>query len=230
MLFWLMFLTPLTVLAQKQKIKNLPYYDQRLLHWGFSLGLNMPTISIEHTGNAASEGWWATCPKVSPSFQVGLMGDIAITEHLNFRVTPNIIFQERTVRFGRTLTTGEREEMNQQLKTTYLEIPASLKISTRRINNYRPYMVVGAQAALDLSHEKETPIVFDRFDLGLHAGIGCDFYLPFFKLAPELRFNLGLLDMIDHKREGLQDLTMMPYTEAIRSGRNTGMAIILWFE
>ena len=215
--------------AQRQKIKNLPYYDQRLLHWGFSFGFSMPTVSFAHTGSEAAEGWWATCPKVNPSFQVGLMGDLAITEHLNFRMTPFLYFQERTVRFERTTAEG-RERTNQQLKTTYIELPASLKVSTRRINNYRPYLVGGMHLDFDIAKEKETPIAFRRIDLGVHVGMGCDIYLPFFKLAPELRFNLGLLDMIDHKREGLQDLTKMPYTEAMKSARNTGMSIILWFE
>lgn len=216
--------------AQKQKIKNLPYYDQRLLHWGFSLGLDMTDITFTHTGSEAAQGWLATCPQVNPSFIVGLMGDLAITEHLNFRVSPLLLFQERRVTFGRTLIDMSYEENSQQLKTTYIEIPASLKISTRRINNYRPYLVAGMQLDFDMAHEKETPIVFNHMDLGLHIGIGCDFYLPFFKLAPELRFHMGLLDMIDHKREGLQDETMMPYTDAIQSARNTGMSLIFWFE
>lgn len=219
-----------TTLAQKQKIKNLPYYDQRLLHWGFSLGIDMPEITFTHTGSEAGQGWWATCTQVNPSFIVGLMGDLAITEHLNLRVTPLLNFQERPTTFGRTLTDGSREEVVQRLKTTYLELPVSLKISTRRINNYRPYLVAGAQVDIDMAHEKETPIVFGRMDLGLHIGMGCDFYLPFFKFAPELRFHMGLLDMIDHKREGLQDQTMMPFTEAIHSARNTGMSLIFWFE
>ena len=219
----------MTAVAQRQKIKNLPYYDQRLLHWGFSFGFSMPTISFAHTGSEAAEGWWTTCPKVNPSFQVGLMGDLAITEHLNFRVSPFLYFQERTVRFERVTLEG-RERTNQQLKTTYIEIPATLKISTRRINNYRPYLVAGAQFDFDIGKEKETPIVFNRIDLGVHIGMGCDFYLPFFKLAPEFRFNLGLLDMIDHKREDLKDLTLMPYTEAVKSARNTGISFILWFE
>lgn len=91
-------------------------------------------------------------------------------------------------------------------------------------------MVAGAQFDLDIAKAKETPIVFNRFDMGIHIGMGCDIYLPFFKLAPEFRFNLGLLDMIDHKREDLQDETMMPYTEALKSARNTGISFILWFE
>ncbi len=224
-------LMPATVChAQKQKIKNLPYYDYRLLHWGFCLGIDMVDATFTHTGSEAGEGWWAACPQVNPAFDVGLLGDIAITEHLNFRASSMLSFQERMVTFGRTLPDMSREEVTQHLKTTYLEIPLSLKISTRRINNYRPYLVTGVQADIDMAHEKETPIVFNRFDLGLHVGMGCDFYLPFFKLAPELRFHMGLLDMLDHKREGLQDMTMMPYTEAIQSARNTGVSFILWFE
>lgn len=226
----LLLLPALTLSAQRQKIRNLPYYDQRLLHWGFCLGANTPDITFTHNGSEAGEGWWATCPDVNAAFFVGLMGDVAITEHLNVRCTPMLYFQERTVAFERTLPTFEREHTAQHLKTTYLEIPVSLKISTRRINNYRPYLVAGVQADIDMAHEKETPIVFNRYDLGVHFGMGCDFYLPFFKLAPEFRINLGLLDMLDHKRSGLQDQTMMPYTNALLSARNTGMSLIFWFE
>lgn len=216
--------------GQKQKIKNLPYYDQRLLHWGFSLGINTPDIIFTHTGSANGDGWMAACPDLNAAFFVGLMGDMAITEHLNFRITPMLYFQERGVTFERMLDTAERQRTTQQLKTTYLEIPLSLKISTRRINNYRPYLVAGIQGDIDMAHEKETPIVFNRFDMGLHIGLGCDIYLPFFKLAPELRFNLGLLDMIDHKRQGLQDETMMPYTNAIQAARNKSLSLVFWFE
>ena len=225
----LLSLSAATALAQKQKLKNLPYYDQRLLHWGFSLGMDFPDLVFTHTGSEDGEGWWATCPDVSPSFMVGLMGDVALTEHLNLRVTPAIHFQERKVAFRRD-TSGEVQEHSQQVKSSYIEVPVSLKVSTRRINNYRPYLVAGMQGAFDLVHEKEAPLTLQRLDFGIHIGIGCDLYLPFFKLAPELRFNLGLIDMIDHERKGLKDQSLMPYTKAISSARNSGMSLIFWFE
>ena len=230
LLLALIMMPALCAMAQKQKVRNLPYYDQRLLHWGFCLGVNTPDITFTHNGSQAGEGWYAACPNVNPAFFVGLMGDIAITEHLNFRVSPMLYFQERKIAFERSIGDGVREINSQQLKTTYLEIPVSLKVSTRRINNYRPYIVGGLQASWDMTHENETPIVFEHLDFGLHIGLGCDIYLPFFKLSPELRFNLGLKDMIDHERKGLQDQTMRPYTDAILSARNTGMSLILWFE
>lgn len=222
-------MTTAGVFAQKQKIRNLPYYDQRLLHWGFCLGLNLPDISFQHSGLESGEGWWATCPDVNPSFMVGLMGDLAITEHLNFRVSPTFLFQQRNVTFAREANQNYSEK-RQQLKSSCIAIPLSFKISTRRINNYRPYLVSGADFSFDLGHAGEDPIVFKRFDYGLHIGMGCDFYLQFFKFAPELRFNLGLSDMIDHERKTLKDETMRPFTDAILSARNTGLSLIFWFE
>lgn len=220
---------------RQQPTRNLPYYDQRRLHWGFCLGVDLSDITFAMAdgntaitdGNNNIKMWNAVCPQVNPAFVVGLMGDMAITEHLNVRVSPMMRFQQRKVVFSH-----EEEETTQKLKTTYLEVPVSLKIATRRINNYRPYLVTGVQAAMDMSHESKTPIVFNRLDFGLHIGLGCDFYLHYFKLAPELRFNLGLVDMLDHARNDLKEEPeeMMHYTQSLTSARNIGMSLIFWFE
>lgn len=213
---------------KRQPVRNLPYYDQRRLHWGFCLGMDMSDVTFASADvNEGVKKWNAACTEVNPAFLVGLVGDMAITEHLNLRVTPMMRFQQRKVVFRH-----EEEETSQKLKTTYFEVPLSLKIATRRINNYRPYLVTGVQAAMDMSHESKTPIVFTRLDFGVHIGIGCDFYLHYFKLAPELRFNLGLIDLLDHKRNDLKDepIEMMHYTESLASARNISMSLIFWFE
>jgi hypothetical protein len=105
-----------------------------------------------------------------------------------------------------------------------------VKYGARRVNNYRPYLLGGFDFAYDLSHEKETPIVFNHFDFGLHIALGCDSYLPFFKFCPELRFNLGLVDLLDHKRSDLKDEAMRPYTDALSSARNKSISLIFFFE
>lgn len=215
---------------RRQPVRNLPYYDQRRFHWGFCLGMDMSDITFSAADASADfVKWNAACPEVNPAFVVGLMGDMAITEHLNVRVSPMMRFQQRKVLFRHDV---DEEEVSQKLKTTYLEVPLSLKIATRRINNYRPYLVTGIQAAMDMSHESKTPIVFNRLDFGLHIGLGCDFYLHYFKFAPELRFNLGLIDMLDHKRDDLKEepAEMMHYTQSLSSARNISMSLLFWFE
>lgn len=210
-------------LAQKQVLKNIPYIDQRRLHYGFALGIDMANISFENSGN----GWFAECPNLNPAFCVGLLGDLAITEDISLRSTPTLRFVSRDV----TFVNPEKEKTtNQDLKSCYLELPISLKLATKRLNNYRPYLIAGASIQYDITKEKETPIVFNSFDYGIHIGLGCDTYLPFFKFCPELRFNLGLADMIDHERKGLKDESMIQYTGAISKARNKSISLILYFE
>lgn len=217
------------LLAQKEGIKNLPYIDFRRFHYGFALGINMSDINFTHTGTPSETGavWHAESPDINPSFCVGLLGDLALTEHFNLRTCPMFYFQTREIVFLDSQS-GAREK--QSLKTSYLELPISIKYSAHRINNYRPYMMCGASAFYDFTHEKETPIVFGRLDFGLHIGLGCDFYLPYFKFIPELRFNIGLADMLDHKRSDLKDKTMMQYTDALASARNKSVSLIFYFE
>lgn len=216
-------LTSFTLFAQKQRLKNIPYIDHRRLHYGFSLGINMTDVNFAHNGT----DWYAESPSANPAFCVGLMGDLALTEHLSLRCAPTLYFQSREITF-RNVT--DQQTVKQTLKTSYIELPFSLKIATRRLNNYRPYILGGVSAYYDMTHENEEPIVFNRFDIGLHIAIGCDTYLPFFKFCPELRFNIGLLDMLDHNRKDLKDPTLMQYTDAIKSARNKGVSLVFYFE
>lgn len=215
--------------AQKQGIKNMPYVDQRRWHYGFLLGITMADANFQHSGVTLDDGstWQAEIPSCNPSFCVGLMGDLAFTEHLSLRCTPSFYFETRDVTFRNSIS-GETKKQN--LKTTYLELPISLKYSAHRLNNYRPYILGGVGAFYDMSHEEETPIVFKRFDFALHIALGCDTYLPFFKFIPEIRFNIGLADMIDHKRKGLKDAAMRQYTDAISSAKNKSVSLIFYFE
>ena len=217
-------LMSIPLIAQRQGLKNIPYIDQRRVHYGFLLGINMSDVTFEHTGK---NGWGAECSALNPAFCVGLMGDVALTENLNIRVSPSLHFMSRDVDFMNYQT---NESRTQVLKTNYLELPVSLKIATRRLNNYRPYLLMGAQVDYDLAHEKEQPIVFGRMDIGMHIALGCDLYLPYFKFCPELRFNLGLLDMLDHKRKDLKDETLRPYTEALSRARNKSISLVFFFE
>ena len=219
----LLFCLALTVFAQKQKLKNLPYADLRRFHYGFCVGLSMTDITFQHNGT----DWYAECPSINPAFSVGLLGDLALTENLSLRCQPSISFISRNISFRNQLT-AEIEKQN--LKSCIIEIPLSIKVATKRLNNYRPYLLAGVAAQFDLAHAKETPIVFDRFDCSLHIALGCDTYLPYFKFIPELRFSLGLVDMLDHVRKDLKDETLMPYTQALSSAKNKTISLIFYFE
>jgi len=55
-------------------------------------------------------------------------------------------------------------------------------------------------------------------DYGVSLGLGCDFYLPYVKVIPEIRFCFGLSDILEKNRSDLSDLSLMKYSNALSRG------------
>ena len=82
----------------------------------------------------------------------------------------------------------------------------------------------------DLTVKKQRQILLKPFDCFVEVGFGCDFYLPFFKCIPELKFCFGLMDIINQKRHDLTDPAMMRYTDGVDKGKNKMIVLTLYIE
>ncbi|MDE5751368.1 MAG: PorT family protein, partial [Duncaniella sp.] len=68
-------------------------------------------------------------------------------------------------------------------------------------------------------------------DFYLTAGFGCDFYLPFFKLIPEVKFCFGLTDVIEHNRPDLEDEPdKLKITAALKRAVSRMVVFTFYFE
>jgi hypothetical protein len=121
-------------------------------------------------------------------------------------------------------------DTTQNLKSTYISVPVLLKVAAPRYNNFRPYVVAGVAPSVDLTTKKHNAILTDRFDCFVEIGMGCDIYLPFFKLIPELRFSFGLRDIIVHDRKDLIDASLLKFTKGIDRGRANMISLAFYFE
>jgi hypothetical protein len=54
-----------------------------------------------------------------------------------------------------------------------------------------------------------------QFDYGVEVGVGCDFYLPYFKICPEFKVYLGLGDVLERDRPEIADISEMKYTNTL---------------
>ncbi len=217
------------ILAQSEKVKNLPYADYERVHLGFLLGMHTQDLAFSHTGFIGENGesWYAEQPGFSPGFSVGLLASLSILEQLELRLTPTMHFGNRYI----TLIESESGTTEKQdIKANIVAIPLNLKYRSKRINNYRPYITAGVSPSIDLSKKKNTPIVLNRFDFAIELGLGLDIYLPYFKLIPELRFSFGLIDLIKHDRPDLKDPSMIKYTQGIESAKSRSVSLIFYFE
>lgn len=222
-------LIPSTGYAQYKKPIVQPFADQKLYHLGFSIGINAQDLILSHTGfvDENKEAWFAEIPSYSVGFSVGIIGDRYLNEYFNLRLAPTLHFGERRFIFKEQ---DSKEEHTVNMRSNYMTIPLLLKFSAPRSKNYRPYILAGGYAAVDISRKKGQELLFSSMDYGLEFGIGCNFYFPLFKLCPELKLSLGLKDLIEHNRSDLSDRDLLKYTQAISSGKSRMISLIFNFE
>ena len=222
----LMLLCPMVSVAQERRVQNKPYIDYRRLHYGFFVGTHVQDMEFVNNGYVTENGecWFTDIAQYSPGFSVGVLADLRLNTYMSLRLVPTMHFGQNTIQF-REQKSGEVSR--QQVKTTYISMPLHVKFSAERFNNYRPYFTAGIAPMLNLTVKKQKQLLFNKFDFMVEVGAGCDFYLPFFKLIPELKFAFSLLDVLEKDRKDLLDANYMKFTHSV--DRVTGKMIILSF-
>lgn len=212
------------------KLLNCPYADLRPWHLGFSVGMHTQDIRFTHNGFITPEGesWFMEQPSFQPGFNVNGLFDMRLNDYFNVRFTPGLYFGNRDFRFKET---NSGEVLRQSLKSAYLVFPIDVKFSALRYRNLRPYFTTGIMPAIDLTRKSGEYIKLKGGDFYLTCGFGCDFYLPYFKFIPEVKFCFGLIDVIDNKRPDLtDDPATFKITQSISKAVSSMVVFSFYFE
>ena len=197
------------VYCQKQKPKNDSWYDDKPLHFGFSLGMNLMDFDITPSQTyLEQDGYFPEVSVLNPGINIQVVTDFRPAKHIDLRFLPGVSFGQRSVQYYdfKDDTDPIYEEIGeiQRLQSSFLEFPLLVKLKGDRLNNVRPYVVGGLNYRYDLAGKKEYPesenifLRLKRSDLYYEAGAGLDFYLPYFKLSVEIKTSRGLRDIIVH--------------------------------
>lgn len=222
------FALTLATMAQERVVQNKPFIDERPWHYGFHIGLHDQSLKLINNGfvdPATGAQWMAENDRQNFGFSVGILGDWRITRQLALRVSPGLHFGSKHIGF-RNQADGTKR--SQDLKTTYVAVPIDLKIAAPRFNNYRPYLVGGFSAMYDMTNAKGEMLRTKALQTFVQIGMGCDFYLPFFKLNPELKFYFGLGDVLLHQRAELTNPEQQIFTQSL-SNANSGMVVLTFY-
>ena len=117
------------------------------------------------------------------------------------------------------------------MKSAYISSAVDLIFAAPRFNNHRPYLMAGLNPMINLSGKSSDILKLKRYDMYAEIGVGCDFYLPFFKLRPELKFMYGISNALDknHAKE-LRDKNMLKYTNSVKEAHTKMIALCFYFE
>ena len=190
---------------------NQPYVDDKLIHFGFSLGTGLTSYTVTESGVPVSGKWnndqvgefqdQLVYPReMHPgfNFSVGFITDLRLARCLNLRFIPELHFEERSITYKIESYPDQDPKTLPQVNILSIPIyfPILLKWSADRESNYRPYVVAGGGVSYDFGRKKENIVLQQPFDYFVQVGFGCDFYFRWFKLCPEIKYQLGFNNMI----------------------------------
>lgn len=222
--------TSVAVAKPGDKLLNRPYADLKRWHLGFSVGAHVQDLSFTHNGYVTPEGerWVAEVPDFAPGFCVNVLADLRLHKYLNLRFTPGMYFGSKNVVM---IDYNGDLRHNQDVKSAYVVTPLDLKISGERLRNVRPYVTLGAMGSFDVSKKRSEALLFNTSDTYLCVGLGVDFYLPYFKLNPEIKFCFGLTDILRHERPDLvDDPDTFKMTQSLSKVKSNMVVISFYFE
>lgn len=232
-MIWTLLLIPTLITAQMIN----PYVDERRVHFGFSLGVNLMSYFVTDSQDTINgEVYHARVSSVLPGFSVGFITDVRLTRHLSLRCCPTLHFGQKTIKYknesGNPIRGADDSYRNKaELLSLPVSIPLYLKWAAEREKNYRPYLIGGGGVQFDFGGQKERPLYQRKVDYFVEFGFGCDFYTTWFKLCPELKYQIGFANMITP----IEERTNVPvqnefYTRAIKRLTNQMLTLTFNFE
>jgi hypothetical protein len=180
--------------------QNNPNYDQRLISYGFMIGLHTTAYQVKYADQFVTTQYdtvHSVMAGFSPGFSLGFLVNYKLSEFVDLRLMPKAGFYTHTLQYNYT---DEATDF-QTIETTHVEFPFLLKYKSMRRGNVRMYMVGGITPGLELSGKNDiqassATLDIKRYNVQFETGLGFDFYFPLFKFSQEIRFAKGLVNVL----------------------------------
>ncbi len=187
---------------------NLPTYDYKSWHFGFTLGVNnMDFKAIPVEKNSLNTNVLIIEPSASQGFNIGIVSNKRINNYLDARFVPTLSFGERKLNYTILENDTIRAKYVKNIESTIFDFPITLKYKSERLPgswvNSRVYVVGGMRYSIDFASQKNKEnnnqdiiIKLNQHDFLYTLGLGFDFYMQFFKFGVELQLAWGIPNML----------------------------------
>lgn len=186
----------------QDKIMNMAEHDQKPYYFGITFGWNYSTYRIRYSQSFVnSDTFKSIQPKYGPGFNLGLMGNLKLTNFIDLRFNPTLSFAEKPVSLNARDIHGNDSVTNNTVESIYMQLPFQLKFKSDRIGNFRFYGLTGLKFDYDMaanarSRRKDEFIKVSAADYGYELGVGFEFYYPNFIFSPEIKLSQGMGNQI----------------------------------
>lgn len=179
------------------------HFDLRKINLGFTMGLNAASFWVTAQPNQTDLNPPRLLKRIElidkPGINLGLIVNKKIADHWDFRFLPNVSLEQRDFDyfFQSRANPALDSVVRKPVDASYLNIPFAIKFKGDYHKVYRLYLMTGMQYSLNLNSNKKVRndpnlIKTQSWDVSAFIAIGTDLYGEKLKLAPELRYHLGL--------------------------------------
>lgn len=176
-------------LLSGETVLNNENFDKQRWSWGYFLGFNSYDLNFDYKEVRDHPYNKDFSADRTVGFNVGLIGNLRLNDHLDLRLEPGVSFNTINFQFIKSDQDSFRE-----INSTYVHIPLLLKFSTTRLRNFKPFVVGGLSTSLNLSSNENNPDdnLDGQFRMTTNSyyyevGVGVDLYLYYFKFTPSIR-------------------------------------------
>jgi hypothetical protein len=181
------------------KTENLPNYNRRMFRFGVNLGLIHTGLAVRPIADLRTllpDTIYGVSSIWEPGFSMGIESSMRLGERWRLKFSPTLSLAGRVMEFRRP---GRVDQF--RFESTLAEFPFHFKYQSVRLTNFSAYLIGGMKYTFDLSSKVGSsdgasfPIKLRPHDLQIEAGVGFEFYLPYFKLSTQLKTAWGLMDV-----------------------------------
>lgn len=210
----------------ERPVLNLENEDKALLNWGYFLGFNQYDFKFDYR-DIPEDGDVLVSTKTG--FNVGLIGELRINQFLDVRFEPGLFYAQRTVGFRGF---SDENRAIRDVKSTYINFPLLLKASTKRLGNWKPFVIGGASFSMNLGSNEASlddnssgTFRMTKNNYNWELGFGIDFYLEYFKFSPSIRGVFAINDELVPDND-----PNSPWTANLAGMRTRGVFVNFTFE
>ncbi len=206
--------------------------ETRRFHFGFLIGYNSASYFADLKPDFTfQDSLLSITPSNAPGFILAPLAVFHINKNWKIRAIPiQLSFEDRVLTYRFYESDSTVNSLETRVQSTYLQFPLALKFRTDRVNNFAVYLIGGGQYGIDLQSNKKVinsgvpadVLKADRNAWEIQAGGGFDFFLKYFKFGIELKYSLGIRNML------IQDDSY--YATPLDQLRNRSWVVSLTFE
>ena len=186
--------------AAQRPLLNMPEHDDKEYYFGITFALNYSSYQINYTSSfAQTDTFKVIQPHWQPGFNLGLMGNLKISNFIDLRFVPSLAFAEKRLVFQYGYPKDSVSDRT--IESIYMHLPLQLKFKSDRIKNFRFYAIGGVKFDYDLaanarSHRPDEFLKVSPTDFGYEFGFGFEFFYPNFIFSPEIKMSQGLTNQL----------------------------------